>query len=630
MDRLQSSDGTWATDFAQLLDLVPDLICISSTDGYFKWVNPAFERVLGYTREEMLTTPYIDLVHPDDRNATSSEVVEQTTGRPTWSFLNRYLAKDGTYRWLDWDSMPVPERGLMYAVAHDVTEQRRMEEALRESEQQLNAIVNSTGTAIILIDAEGGLIESFNPAAERLFGYSRNEALGRQADMLWATPARAVPAIDPGLLDFGQLVLGRRKDGTTFDGSVLLSETTIGSRRKIIAALRDITSRRQAAEALREAKEAADTANRAKSEFLSRMSHELRTPLNVVLGFGQLLEMEALTRPQMESVAHILSASSDLLALIDEILNLSRIEAGQLTFSTEPVSVEALVVEVIALMSPIARAHDVQILNGVTSRCVVLADQQRLKQVLLNLVSNAIKYNRPGGQVHLDASSGEHYARITVADTGRGIAPANVAKLFTPFERLDAASTGIEGTGLGLSLSRGLTEGMKGTIGLESTLGEGSTFWVDLPSGVGHEAPTREHDGGGVPFQYPAHSGKTVVYVEDNLENVALVERIFGFRPGLELIPVGQGLLALDLIREHIPDLVLLDLHLPDISGFELFQRLQADPVTRAIPVVVASADATEVQIRRLREAGVREYLTKPFNVKHFLEVLDELLSPET
>jgi signal transduction histidine kinase/CheY-like chemotaxis protein len=404
------------------------------------------------------------------------------------------------------------------------------------------------------------------------------------------------------------------------------------ARAQQLQALRNDLERRVAERTaeLEKARHDADHANQAKSEFLSRMSHELRTPLNAVIGFAQLLEMDALSAEHRESVGHILKGGRHLLELINEVLDIARIEAGRLAISPEPVSVNLLVKESLDLIAPLAVKEHVHLDGNLaeTSERHVQADRQRLRQVLLNLLSNAVKYNRKGGAVTFSyEETPEARLRIKVTDTGPGISAEKMERLFTPFERLGVERTSVEGTGLGLALSKRLVEAMDGKLGVESTVGRGSTFWVELPL---VESLTKQSDRGeGVPTPgelVGSRPARVVLYVEDNLSNLRLIERVLAHRPDIRLHPAMQGRLGLDLAREHRPDLILLDLHLPDMPGEELLLRLRAIPETREIPVVVISADATPGQVSRLLASGARAYLTKPLDLKKFLALLDEVL----
>jgi signal transduction histidine kinase/CheY-like chemotaxis protein len=370
----------------------------------------------------------------------------------------------------------------------------------------------------------------------------------------------------------------------------------------------------------------ANRANMAKTEFLARMSHELRTPLNAILGFGQLLETADLDDEDQEGVQYILKAGRHLLALINDVLDLSRVEAGTLTISPEPVHTGELIRDTLTLIQPLADSRSIR-LTASTAACdvYVQTDRQRCRQVLLNLLSNAVKYNHDGGQVDVSClQADEGSLRIAVRDSGPGIDPALQERLFQPFERLGVEDSGVEGTGLGLALTRQLIERLGGTIGFETALGQGSTFWIDLPvterpADCEEEAP---------PARTPAEAGeRTLLLVEDNLANLRVVEAMLRRRPGVSVLPAMQGTLAIELAHEHQPDVIVLDLHLPDISGREVLYRLKADPRTRDIPVVIASADATPGRVRQLREEGAFDYVTKPLDLRHFLEVLDAAMA---
>ncbi|HEY3884317.1 MAG TPA: ATP-binding protein, partial [Vicinamibacterales bacterium] len=389
----------------------------------------------------------------------------------------------------------------------------------------------------------------------------------------------------------------------------------------------DIGDRKSAEEEARVAKSEAERANRAKNEFLSRMSHDLRTPLNAVIGFAQLLEMDGLTAPQSESVRQILTGGRHLLDLINEVLDIARIEAGQLSLSPEPVPIAAVIHQIVDLLAPLGRPRRVSVKADVDLSCAihVRADQQRLKQVLLNLVGNAVKYNRDDGDVRVScATRPSGRVVIIVTDTGLGIPEQKLALLFQPFERLGAEQSAVEGTGLGLAVSKALVQAMDGTIGVQSRVGSGTSFWIELPESAPGAAGKPAADEPTV-RRAAAPSG-VVLYIEDNPANTRLMERLLARRHGVQLITAGSGEAGLRLARAR-PNLVFLDLHLPDMSGEEVLSRLAADSHTADIPVAVLSADATPSQAKRLFASGAIAYLTKPIEVAQVLRLVDERLA---
>jgi CheY-like chemotaxis protein len=371
----------------------------------------------------------------------------------------------------------------------------------------------------------------------------------------------------------------------------------------------------------------AERASLAKSEFLSRMSHELRTPLNSVLGFAQLLEMDDLSEQQEQAVGHILRAGRHLLNLIDEVLDIARIESGHLDLSVEPVLVLDVLGDAVDLARPLAEHRDVGVTVDTTScppGTYVQADRQRLLQVLLNLLSNATKYNNRTGRVEVSVARTEDgRAEISVTDTGPGIRSEDIDRVFAPFDRIGAEHTGVEGTGVGLTLSKHLVERMGGEIEVQSTVAVGSTFAVRLPL---TDPPVDLESVVPARGEAPALRGALrILHVEDNLANLALVEQILARHQEVELIAATLGGMALELARRHRPDVILLDLHLPDMSGIDVLGRLRADPVTTEIPVVVVSADATADRLERLETARVAAYLTKPIDVRELLRVIESV-----
>ncbi|MBI3721650.1 MAG: response regulator, partial [Fimbriimonas ginsengisoli] len=497
-----------------------------------------------------------------------------------------------------------------------------------------------------VLDPETGRFLDVNEKGCSDLGYSRDE-------FLVLTVCDVDPTVDQSqftrsveeLRKSGSLMwdgIHRRKDGSTFQVEVNLKYVQL-DRDYIVSVARDITERKAAEQAIRalnadlerrvgertaefqHAKEEADKANLAKSDFLSRMSHELRTPLNSVLGFAQLLDLQYDDPKIKEATGSILKGGQHLLQMINEVLELSRIETGSLPVSVEPVAVAGVVREAVGLLQPIADGAGVGISfeDGVCEEVHVRADRQRLLQVFINLLSNAVKYNKPGGSVCVRCSEqADGISRIEVSDTGLGISLEDQELLFQPFQRF--GDQGVEGTGLGLALSERFVKLMGGSLRLSESTAEGSTFCVDLKATkASYQKP--EIVAGLFASSLASCHGK-LLYVEDNISNMRLLEMFtFGFE-NISLIPAMQGRIGLELAREHHPDLILLDLHLPDLMGDEVLRRLKSDPATSSIPVVIVTADATARQIKALFAAGAAEYLTKPLDFKMLVAVLEEHL----
>ncbi|MGZ8181285.1 MAG: ATP-binding protein [Methylobacter sp.] len=385
----------------------------------------------------------------------------------------------------------------------------------------------------------------------------------------------------------------------------------------------------QRTELLVKAKDEADRANNAKSEFLSRMSHELRTPMNAIMGFAQLLETDQetpLTPDQADNVREIRHAGRHLLELINEVLDLARIETGRIELSLEPVEVPSLIGECMALLQPLTAGRQIELKLDIDGDGTVQADRLRLRQILLNLLSNAVKYNRDKGIVQITCRlTAEGRVRIAVRDSGRGIAADAVSRLFKPFERIESAYDGIEGTGIGLALSKRLVEAMDGSVGVESVVGVGSTFWLELPA-----AETKVYlPPGSVAVETLQNTyamAHTVLYIEDNPANLRLVKKIISTHTGLLLLDARNAEQGLDIARTHHPDLILLDINLPGMNGFEALRHLKDDPATSDIPVIAISANAMERDIKKGLAAGFADYLTKPLDIPKLLTLLDTIL----
>ena len=581
--------------------------------------------------------------HPDE---SSQEEIEQIDGTVLDRLSAPVLGRDGRYFGRIW-------------TYRDITARKQAEKLLRESEARYEHIAANVPGMVnrFVIRADGSYAFEFvSEGCRDIYGLEPEQLLSNAnlaIDMvheddkanLERALAESAATLEP-LRWAGRIVCPDTKKIVYIQAAARPERQANGD---VVwdGVVTDVTERRQAEED-RRAKEEAERANAAKSEFLSRMSHELRTPLNAILGFGQLLELEAQTDGQHESVRHVIQAGRHLLKLIDEVLDISRVESGHMALSLEAVPIHEFVQETITLIRPLAQQREIAMLvrGGAGDEAAghgpyVTADRQRLKQVLLNLLSNAVKYNVPGGRVTLEYTLTSNHLRLTVGDTGPGIPAEKRLRLFTPFDRLDAERGNVEGTGLGLALSKSLMEAMGGTLGLEEgtpasahtladdSRGPGAAFFLKCP--LADNPLDVLASAGGSSTREAARvealpAGRTLLYIEDNLSNLTLVERLMGAYPEVRLLTAMQGTLGLDLARQHRPDLILLDLHLPDMFGAEVLRRLRADESTRNIPTVIISADATERQIEHLRKAGAYEYLTKPIDLKKFLAVLREIL----
>ena len=627
--------------FRQIFAEAPIGMGVVGLDESFTQVNATLCQMLGYSEQELKQRTTMDITFPDDIPLGRQNAEDLLTGGPRSSVERRYVCKNGDILWItrtaclirDVDGQP---RHFLIMV-EDISERKHAEEALCESKRELEAahhanqlIMDNSQDVICSIDSQGCFV-SVSAACEHVWGYAPLELIGRPYLELVCPEDRAMTeSVSQTLLLDGKITdfVNRytRKDGTLVD--VLWSASWSETDKTMFCVAHDVTERSRIEKALREAKDEADRANQAKSEFLSRMSHELRTPLNAILGFGQLLERQNPTEAQRTRVGHIISAGRHLLNLINEVLDISRIEAGNLQLSLEPVCLADALEEALSLMRPLAaeRGTELSTSSEVNRTDYVMADRQRFKQVLLNLLTNAVKYTPPGGAVTVSYdSAGSGAMRIVVEDNGIGIAEEKLARLFTPFDRLGAEQTTIEGTGLGLALCQRLMHAMNGAIGANSAPGKGSTFWVELAC---TESPLERVAAvklNGSRFQDAVDARKrTILYVEDNLSNLTLIEQMLADDTETRLITAMQGQLGIELARQHAPDVILLDLHLPDLPGWEVLSRLKRDDSTSDIPVVVISADATSRQIKRLMATGASAYLTKPLDMQEFFRVIDE------
>lgn len=529
-----------------------------------------------------------------------------------------------------------------------------MRQSLLKTGALQNAILTSANFSIIATD-EDGIIQIFNVGAQRLLGYTAEEVVNQIApwdlhdpqDVLehaYALTTELKVAIAPGLeamryktargLEDIHEVSYLCKDGSRVPLSVSTTALRDGQNRIIGYLLTgtDNSARRLAENQLKQAMHAAETASHAKSEFLSRMSHELRTPLNAILGFAQLIDSgtPAPTSRQQHAVEQILKGGWYLLDLINEVLDLALVESGRLVLSNEPISVVEIMHECRTMIEPQATAHGIRIsFSAHPLSPYVFADRTRVKQVLINLLMNAIKYNRIGGTVAVDFSvQPEQKLRISVHDSGVGLTPEQQGQLFQPFNRLGKEGGGEEGTGIGLVVTKRLMELMGGVIGVESEAGVGSVFWIELA--LSSPARLDPADCVDEPSALPETADQaryTVLYVEDNPANLDLVEQILARRGNVRLLSAANASIGIEFARSHLPDVILMDINLPGISGTDAMRILHAGSRTSHIPVVALSANAVPRDIERGMEAGFLDYITKPIKVSAFLESLDAALA---
>ncbi len=646
-----------------LLEASLDPLVTISPEGKITDVNQGSIKVTGVAREKLIGTDFSEyFTEPEKARLGYQQVfadgsvtdypltIRHHDGRLTDVLYNASLYRDVSGNVLG-----------VFAAARDITARKQAEAALLEAGTLQRAIFDSANFSSIATDAKG-VIQIFNVGAEHMLGYTAAEVMDKITPADISDPqevvarARALSvelgtAIAPG---FEALVFKAsrgiediyeltyiRKDGSRFPAvvSVTALRDVAGTIIGYLLIGTDNTARKQAEEArqqmnaeLTRAKLVAEKANLAKSEFLSSMSHELRSPLNAILGFAQLIDTGSPvpTPNQKESVDQILQAGWYLLDLINEILDLSLIESGKLSLSLECISLDEVLNVCQAMIEPQAQKSGIRVkFSGGECGNFVKADRTRVKQIFINLLSNAIKYNRAGGMVEVMCTqAAAERIRISFRDTGDGLSADKLAQLFQPFNRLGQELGSEEGTGIGLVVCKRLVELMGGVIGAESQVGVGSVFWVEFKA-TSPEASLAEIEAPAViaatlsdlaPHRY------TVLYVEDNPANLMLIERLMARRGDVRLLSARNGNQGIAMARESQPDVILMDINLPGISGITAMQILVADPATAAIPVIALSANAMPRDIEKGLAAGFVRYLTKPIKVDAFSDALDQAL----
>jgi PAS domain S-box-containing protein len=617
-------------------------VSMADVAGTITDANDEFCAISGYRRDELIGQNHRILKSGRHPAEFYEEMWATVSSGKVWqgSFCDR--AKSGSEYWISATIVPFldnrgdPERYI--SIRTNIT-------GLKETEETLSLfqrLVESSDQAIGFTDAQGN-VQYLNPALRKQLGHNFADSYGRHfSQCLAAESVKLLPEIVEKITA-GQgwhgLLRMRRSDGSEFVslsnlGAMLEAD---GKLRSIFNIFTDHTEELLKEETLRNALLEANTASNAKSEFLSRMSHELRTPMNAIIGFAQLMEVDKELLPdQLDNAQEILRAGRHLLDLINEVLDLAKVESGHVDLSLEAVNYVDLIEECGTLVRALADASGIALESNVPADTAVRADRVRLKQALLNLLSNAVKYNRRGGRVTIRAevmtrADGERI-RLHVTDNGPGIPAEHLPELFQPFNRLGAEAGEIEGSGIGLVITRRLVEIMGGEVGVVSEPGQGSDFWIELPrdvsppAAIAFEAPRgyRQPEAAST-----ALAPRAVLYIEDNPSNLKLVGQILGRRPSIRLITAHTASLGLELAAHQPFDLILLDINMPEMDGYQVLAELRQREETRALPVLAITANALPSDIERGKAAGFTDYLTKPLDIAHFLAVVDQLLPNE-
>ena len=643
------------------LNAITAAVSVLSEDGVYRMVNDTWCLRTGLSREQVVhrsaEAALPAVAFAPDRLAAFRACLETGTVQALRGTVNVPGLEDRVIETFMYPYGGDAGSRCAVLVSHDVTDEVRNLDALRNHDAEQRALLDAFPGYIVRIDPQG-VYQYVNAQAAQLYATTPEAMVGRTALQCFGPERAALIADDCARALAGEKVELERwippaggRPATCVQIQTTLGKHPVTGEPVLYSFGVDVTERHRAHRAMAAARADAERANGAKSQFLAHMSHELRTPMNAILGFAQLLASDPQTRLGAEQQAwlqQIQRGGEHLLGLINEVLDLGRVEAGHLPLDLRPVPLGPLVQALLAMVRPLAQARDVHLLplpEG-DAAPTVLADPLRLRQVLLNLLGNAIKFNRPGGDVALSWRVQSDGVRIAVRDTGPGIAPTDQQRLFEPFERLGAERSGVEGTGIGLTLSRRLVQAMGGDIGMNSHPGTGSTFWLRLPEALAEAAAPGHRSAGSSarPWALPPEAGipaglsadravgaagagpATVLYIEDNPVNLILMEAMLSRLPGVHSVCVMSPTEGLALALQAPPDLVLLDLHMPGMDGFQVLQRLREDEATRAVPVCAVSANALRPDIEAALQAGFAAYLTKPIQLDTLSDTVRRLL----
>ncbi|MBD3669695.1 MAG: PAS domain S-box protein [Gammaproteobacteria bacterium] len=635
-ENLRKSEQT----FRAIIDHMLDIYYRTDAEGRLIMASPSCEELLGYTPEELIGTRLSDLyVDPSTREIFMQKLIER--GGKYYGFENSLRRKDGSIIWAVASSQFYFDNEGNIAgvegIVRDNTKRKQMEDALRESEEKLRTIFENMMDTYVRTDREGNII-MISPSVEKLLGYKPKEVVGKQLKDFYSTPAERDAFLR--LLEennghyYGYELQVRHKNGEQI-WVLINAQFYYGDDGKIagVEALgRNISDIKCAEEELTQAKEEAEAANNAKTEFLSNMSHELRTPLNAILGFSSLLvkyNSQPLPDKVVEFLHNIHEAGSHLSSLINQVLDLAKIESGTASVDLVPVDIDAIIKDVLRLLRPLAVKQRVKLhyagesAGQSTEPLWVKADALRLRQVMINLITNAIKYNHENGLTEVVCKVDGGSVEVSVIDTGIGIPTERHHDIFQPFTRVHE-NNHIEGSGIGLTVTRKNLELMASDIHFSSRSGEGSRFWFTLPL-VSAERKNTEYDRNMLIPEQPL--GISVLYIEDNAIGMRLMEEVIATLPGVTFYKASTGEEGFRLAMDVLPDLIIMDINLPDISGFEVLERLLKTKHADNFHFVALSASALDEDVEKGLQAGFMQYLRKPFEPEEIIQLLADLAS---
>lgn len=620
-------------NYQALFDTMDDFLFVLDTIGNIIHVNKTVINRLGYTMDELLGKSAITLGEMVKiKEKPHSDPTAKLTESNAYTFM--FKTKSGEQILVEsklkkgyWN-----DQAILFAISRDISQ-------ISLSEEKFAKAFNSNFVMMAIANVEDDRYIDVNTTFLKILGYTREEIIGKTFRDIGIFPDSLEGMnfirymLKDGPIEEKEIRV-KTKEGKIRVGLFSVNYIDIGKDKLYLMAMVDITDRKRMENELIEAHKKADEANKAKSEFLSRMSHELRTPMNSILGFAQLLNMAQLTPQQKKGVSHILKSGKHLLDLINEVLDMSRIEAGKINLTNEYIDTIGLITEILDSVKPMSdkKKVDIEFVKPANNP-VIIADTQRFKQIMLNLLNNAIKYNKEGGKVIIktavinDKKVENGFLRIIVADSGIGIPNGEIQKLFSPFERIGAEKTEVEGSGLGLLIVKKLTEAMGGRIGVNSEPGKGSEFWIELPLSATEEPGTKTEDI--VPNNALSQSNRTgtILCIENDVSNVDLVEQILSsHRPGIKLINEVNGNKTLDIAVDYKPNLIILDLNIPGVNSETIIKEIQQHKKTKSIPVVAIGTDAMPHQIDKIISMGASDYIAKPIDIFSFLSIIDKYI----